>query len=139
MNRQKIDILERQFDRLHRRWEKMFASGNDQIPGNLSSESIIQVIRAAAIVEQAFGGMTSSLWDDPFEWTLPEAFGDSGKLRLYFREVKEAIDRGFACLKDDAELSKNLITPFGEKVLGAFLEETLSKAEDLTCKAEPGA
>src|SRR3712207_7579473 len=31
------------------------------------------VLRSAAAVEQTFGGITVNLWDDPFEWTLPES------------------------------------------------------------------
>ena len=30
------------------------------------------ILRSAAILEQTFGGLTTNLWDDPFEWTLPE-------------------------------------------------------------------
>ncbi|MCV4777710.1 hypothetical protein OFM21_33535, partial [Escherichia coli] len=30
------------------------------------------LLRAAAAVEQTAGGITRRLWDDPFEWTLPE-------------------------------------------------------------------
>ena len=31
-----------------------------------------EILRSAAAVEQTFGGLTANLWDDPFEWTLPE-------------------------------------------------------------------
>ncbi|HEX8354539.1 MAG TPA: hypothetical protein VF611_16660, partial [Pyrinomonadaceae bacterium] len=31
------------------------------------------LLRSAAAVEQTFGGITVNLWDDPFEWTLPES------------------------------------------------------------------
>ena len=31
------------------------------------------VLRSAAVLEQTFGGLTANLWDDPFEWTLPES------------------------------------------------------------------
>ena len=27
---------------------------------------------SAGTIEQTFGGITANLWDDPFEWTLPE-------------------------------------------------------------------
>jgi hypothetical protein len=33
-----------------------------------------QILRSARIVEQVSGGITANLWDDPFEWTLPETF-----------------------------------------------------------------
>ena len=30
------------------------------------------ILRSAGKIEQTFGGNTTKLWDDPFEWTLPE-------------------------------------------------------------------
>ena len=30
------------------------------------------IVRSAGAVEQTFDGITANLWDDPFEWTLPE-------------------------------------------------------------------
>ena len=45
------------------------------------------VLRSAAASEQAFGGLMTRLWDDPFEWTLPESLSDREKVREYINEV----------------------------------------------------
>ena len=72
-----VASLDREFARLH--------SGSTTIiektPGSLLYESSVSpglssigesVLRSAAAIEQTFGGLTANLWDDPFEWTLPE-------------------------------------------------------------------
>src|SRR5437867_12577456 len=46
------------------------------------------VIRSAAMVEKTFGGITTRLWDDPFEWTLPEKLSDKESILTYLDEVE---------------------------------------------------
>src|SRR5436305_1775099 len=53
------------------------------------------VLRSAAAVEQTFDGITTRLWDDPFEWTLPEKLSTRGAVRQYLDEVEETRKRGF--------------------------------------------
>ena len=50
-------------------WQPPF-EGAPRLPARSCGEHIL---RSAAAVEQTFGGITVSLWDDPFEWTLPES------------------------------------------------------------------
>src|SRR3982751_4310609 len=46
------------------------------------------LLRAGACVEQTFGGITANLWDDPFEWTLPETLATPEQVAAYLLEVE---------------------------------------------------
>ena len=48
-----------------------------------------RLLRSAAAVEQTFGGITTRLWDDPFEWTLPEKLSSTDLLIGYLNEVEQ--------------------------------------------------
>src|SRR3954466_3710820 len=54
------------------------------------------ILRSAAAVEQTFGGITTNLWDDPFEWTLPETLPTPQSIKEYLNEVEATRRRGFA-------------------------------------------
>jgi hypothetical protein len=86
------------------------------------------LLRSAAAVEQAFGGLTATLWDDPFEWTLPETLSTPDRVREYLNEVAETRRRGFAMLRADTDLAKKINTPGGLKTVAALLSETLARA-----------
>jgi len=87
------------------------------------------LLRSAATVEQTFGGITANLWDDPFEWTLPEALSTPARVAEYLYEVEATRRRGFALLTTDADLSKEIALPSGEmQTLCALLLETLRRA-----------
>ncbi len=86
------------------------------------------VVQSARVVEQAFGGITANLWDDPFEWTLPETLTTSEKLLAYFDEVEATRQRGFALFKSDEDLLKEIMTPSGEMQLASLLLDTLVRA-----------
>src|SRR5918998_1183584 len=45
------------------------------------------LLRSAAAVEQTFGGITVNLWDDPFEWTLPESLPTPDAVARYLEEA----------------------------------------------------
>jgi len=86
-------------------------------------------LRSAAAVEQTFGGITTNLWDDPFEWTLPETLKTPASVAFYLNEVEATRARGFALLSSDEELRKEIATPSGEmKSLFTLLVETLERA-----------
>jgi hypothetical protein len=88
-----------------------------------------QLLRSAASVEQTFGGITASLWDDPFEWTLPETLPTPALVEGYLNEVEETRRRGFALVKSDEELAREINTPSGEmRTLAALFFETLARA-----------
>jgi hypothetical protein len=86
------------------------------------------ILRSAAMVEQTCGGLTSNLWDDPFEWTLPETLSNPDRIVEYLSEVDAARQRAFDSIQDDTELTKYISDPNGERLLISLLIETLVKA-----------
>lgn len=87
-----------------------------------------QVLRGAAAVEQTFGGITTNLWDDPFEWTLPEALPTPDKVCGYLAEVEATRKRGFELFKSDSDLAKEIMSPSGPTQLLPLLLDTLTRA-----------
>lgn len=87
------------------------------------------VLRSAGAVEQTFGGITCKLWDDPFEWSLPETLSTKEKIIEYLNEVEETRKRGFALFKSDDDLKKEIPNASGELTpLHFLLIETLVRA-----------
>ena len=87
------------------------------------------LLRSAAVIEQMCGGLTANLWDDPFEWTLPETLSNVDRVIEYLDEVDVARKRAFASI-DDAALSKYIAMPSGEsQVLISLLLDTLVKSK----------
>ncbi len=89
------------------------------------------ILRSAAAIEQTCGGLTANLWDDPFEWTLPETLSNSERIIEYLSEVDAARQRAFSAIADDNALSKYISVPSGEpRLLIDLLHETLAKANE---------
>jgi hypothetical protein len=87
------------------------------------------LLRSAAAVEQTFGGITASLWDDPFEWTLPETLHTPALVEEYLNEVEATRRRGFALFRSDDDLTKEIVVPSGgARTLASLLVETLARA-----------
>jgi hypothetical protein len=135
---QLISSLDEQFGRLHARslalleaiteeklyWQPRQSSG--VFPVYSCGE---HVLRSAAAVEQTFGGITVNLWDDPFEWTLPESLASVEQVLAYLNEAEAARLRGFALFKSDEDLLKEICVPPGKMVpLCSLLIETLARA-----------
>ena len=121
-----------EFARLYTNWRKIV---EDLEPENIyqtSSRGGIsrgeQALRSARVVEQTFGGITANLWDDPFEWTLPENLTTPEKLVEYFDEVETTRRRGFESLTTDDDLMKEVMTPAGKMQLASLFLETLVRA-----------
>jgi hypothetical protein len=94
------------------------------------------VVRSAATLEQAFGGLTINLWDDPHEWTLPETLSTSALIVEYLAEVDQARTRAFASLVDDSALEKYIALPSGEQSsVEALLVNALAAARDFERRA----
>lgn len=133
-----ISSLDEQFKRLHARSralvevvpeDKLYWQPR-QSPGAFPVYSCGEhLLRSAAAVEQTFGGITTNLWDDPFEWTLPETLLTPGRIAEYLNEVEATRLRGFAHFGNDEELRKEIVVPSGEmRSLCSLLLETLDRA-----------
>lgn len=94
------------------------------------------ILRSAAVVEQTCGGLTANLWDDPFEWTLPETLSNPDLIVAYLSEVDRLRQRAFAAITDDSALSKLISVPSGEPcLLVSLLVGTLVKSSDYRGRA----
>jgi len=135
---QLISSLDEQFARLHARsqslikivpeeklyWQPRQSSG--AFPAYSCGEHLL---RSAAAVEQTFGGITANLWDDPFEWTLPESLDTPARITEYLNEVEATRQRGIALFVSDNDLLKEIAVPSGAmQTLCALLLETLERA-----------
>jgi hypothetical protein len=132
-----VACLEQEFTQLHARscalveiipaeklyWQPRKSSG--PLPVYSCGEHLL---RSAGLVEQTFGGLTANLWDDPFEWTLPETLSTPERVVEYLHEVEATRQRGFALITDDHDLSKEIATPSGRQTLCALLLDALARA-----------
>lgn len=126
MSRDIVNHLDHQFDALIR-------SLKDLVRSAPVDENIL---RSAAVIEQTCGGLTANLWDDPFEWTLPETLSTTERIIEYLSEVDLARQRAFASIVDDNALSKYIAVPSGEpRMLVSLLLETLVTASDYKGRA----
>jgi hypothetical protein len=135
--REIVQSLDREFARLHLRSCAVMENTPGEILysiatsiGTGSSSSVGEnVLRCAAAIEQTFGGITSNLWDDPFEWTLPEYLTTPAKVVEHLAEVEATRQRAFSSFADDACLLKHVATPSGNpRPLVELLLETLVRA-----------
>ena len=87
------------------------------------------LLKSAGAVEQTCGGLTANLWDDPFEWTLPETLSTPGLIAEYLAEVNQTRDKFFARLQSDQDLTKLVAIPAGgTQPLIQILLDTLIRA-----------
>ena len=98
--------------------------------GVANSHSIGEyVLRSAGVVEQTFGGITTNLWDDPFEWTLPETLSTPARVIEYLAEVEQTRQRAFASFRVDGDLLKRVATPSDMRSIIGLLLDTLVRAQ----------
>ncbi len=86
------------------------------------------ILRSAAMVEKTFGGITTRLWDDPFEWTLPEKLSTHVSVTQYLDEVDETRRKGFSYFASDDDLRREMPAPGKLRSIAEVLFETLSTA-----------
>lgn len=86
------------------------------------------LLRSSAVIEQTFNGITTRLWDDPFEWTLPERLSSVGAVRAYIDEADQAAERGFRFITDDEDLKRSIPAPTELKTLFNIILETIYRA-----------
>src|SRR5260370_32564207 len=103
-----ISCLDRQFAELHRAHRELIGAIPpellyEQPPGGSSLFPILScgeyVLRSAAAVQQTFGGITSNLWDDPFDWTLSEGRPPPKKILCYLAGYEATRKHGFDVLR----------------------------------------
>lgn len=139
-----IETFDAQFLKLHQRScdfiklvpaEKLYWQPRERealFPVNSCGEFIL---RSAAAVEQTFGGITTRLWDDPFEWTLPEALSTNDLILNYLDETEETRRKGFAFFASDEDLRRTIPAPEQLKSIFRILLETLARAEHFQGRA----
>ena len=115
--------------------DRAFANLIASLKGLASSVPPDVLLRSAAVIEQMCGGLIANLWDDPFEWTLPETLSNTDRIIEYLSEVDLARQRAFNSIRDDSVLTKYISAPTGEQELVNLLLETLVKASDYRGRA----
>lgn len=139
-----IEIFDRRFSELNIRSckiientpdEKLFWQSREEkalFPVKSIGEYIL---RSAGVVEQTFGGIATRLWDDPFEWTLPETLSTSNLILQYLTEVEETRRQGFLLFQTDEDLRREIPAPEKLKSLFEILLDTIAKAENFQGRA----
>lgn len=87
------------------------------------------ILRSAAMVEKSFGGITTRLWDDPFEWTLPEKISNKKAISQYLDEVESTRARGFEFFTSDDDLKRKMPAPDKLTSVHEILLQTIAQAE----------
>ena len=139
-----IEALSAEFLHLHSQWCSIIGAQRDETvyeqldgPQDLAIVSVGErILRSAAIVEQTCGGITANLWDDPFEWTLPETLNGIASIIEYLNDVESTRKRAFNSILSDADLFRDIIMPSGEvQSLVGLLLQTLIRANQLLGEA----
>lgn len=93
------------------------------------------IVRSAAVVERTFGGITTRLWDDPFEWTLPEKLSTIDLIGIYLDVVEDTRKRGFEFFTSDDDLKRQIPAPKVLRPLASILLDAIASAERFQGKA----
>lgn len=132
-----IEVFDEQFTVLHSRSNELLKMIPDEKlflkPRELNETFAMFscgefVLRSAGAIEQTFGGITTRLWDDPFEWTLPEELSTTKLMTNYLAEVEATRQKGFALFASDADLQKQMPAPEKLKTIFEILIETIYRA-----------
>ena len=139
-----IDIFDRQFFLLHSRSNELLKLiPDDKLfwqPRKLTQTYQMfscgeYILRSAAKVEQMFGGITTRLWDDPFEWTLPEELSTAALIGEYLTEVERTRLKGFSLFSSDEDLRRELPAPEKLRTIFEILIETVARSEHFQGRA----
>lgn len=142
--RTNIEIFERGFASQHDRSLRLLDLVSDadlyrrprELPQSFAMFTIGEyILRSAATVEQTFGGITTRLWDDPFEWTLPEKLNTTALVLEYLSEVRGTTVKGLAFFNSDDDLKREIPAPSELKPVIQVLLETLARAEHFQGRA----
>lgn len=134
-----VESLEREFALIDSRTRDLLR----QIPGEMLYRPVAVpglttsvgelILRSAGAVEQTCGGLNANLWDDPFEWTLPETLSTPALVTEYLDEVSKTRNELFARLKGDEDLKKFIALPGDatQPLIHLLLETVLRAAGNL--------
>lgn len=130
-----IAEFEQAFEDLDMRIRKLLAETPEQLlfvrPHAKELSVGEKILRSAAAVEQVAGGLTTRLWDDPFEWTLPEKLHSKPLILDYLDEVDEARRRAFGFFRSNDDLQRSIPAPAELKTIGAILSQALMRSDDV--------
>jgi len=132
-NRIIVELLDQQFDRLIESLRALTVSTPSNLLYEQHAASSIgeNILKSAGVIEQTFGGITANLWDNPFEWTLPETLSTDARVVEYLAEVNSLKNRGFVSFTDDGMLLKLISIPSGKPCsLLELLLTTMLRASD---------
>ena len=110
-----IEIFDREFLKIFQNSKKIIEKTPDELlyrqlnktEADFPFNSIGgNILRSAGAIEQTFGGITVRLWDDPFEWTLPEELKTGAKIIAYLEETEATRKRGFALFQTGRRFEK---------------------------------
>jgi len=134
-----IAAFEVEFAHLHAQARELIeGTGNALLYCNSDAATSVgeNVLRGAAVIEQTFGGITANLWDDPFEWTLPETLSTTDRIIEYLAEVEKTRLQAFNSFAADSDLLKEIVLPSGLATpLIAVLTNTLARAAEFQGRA----
>ena len=139
-----LSIIDRQFVLLDERSRELLAKLKDDqlftkpraVTGSMTMFSCGEyLLRSAAMVEKTFGGITTRLWDDPFEWTLPEKLADHSAILQYLDEVEATRAKGFSFFTSDQNLTCQIPAPERLRPLIDVLLDTLMTASHFQGRA----
>ncbi|MFN6964013.1 MAG: hypothetical protein ACK4S4_09645 [Pyrinomonadaceae bacterium] len=144
MQNRRLELFRSRFGRVHERSAALIQLVPDErlywrpreTPNSMAPFSCGEfVLRSAGVVEQTFGGITTRLWDDPFEWTLPEKLSTKASVLEYLADVEATTEKGFAFLASDESLDREIPAPTELRQILAILVETLAAAEHFQGRA----
>ena len=137
MNRM-LDAFDQRFAALHSRSVSLMESIDAadlfrkprETPNSMASFSCGEyILRSAATVEQTAGGIMMRLWDDPFEWTLPEKLSTVRLVVEYLDEVESTRRRAFGFIDSDEALPRQIPAPETLRTIFDLLLASLALAE----------
>lgn len=132
-----VEIIGRELERIHQNLIQIL----DIIPEDklylkpFESANFIRVYSCGelishigGIVEYAFNGITSNLWEEPFEWITREVLPTRSHIAAYLEEVARVRRMAFSSFTDE-DLPKKIYFPNATgTTLGEILTKTLSHA-----------
>lgn len=138
-----IELFNENFRRLFEDSTELAANiGEESLFSTLDAERSFEqrsagelLVRSAAVVERTMGGITRRLWDDPFEWTLPESLASRDKILEYISEVENSRVEAFRFFRSDHDLFANIPAPEKLRPIAAVLLDAITDASVLHGRA----